>query len=80
MLKKILLSLIFIFLFPVFTHASEGSLLRIGNKYYDSFLEALANVGSNETIILIEDIILDKPININKTVNITALFLLKVSV
>lgn len=70
MFKKTLLCFILILLFPVFVYASEGSLLRIGNKYYDSFLEALANLGSNETIVLIDDVVLDNPVNINKTVNI----------
>lgn len=70
MLKKIIFNFLLIFLLPIYVYASEGSLLRIGNKYYDSFLEAIANVGSNETIVLIDDIILDSSVNVNKTVNI----------
>ena len=71
MIKKITHSLLLFFmLIPVLVYASANSLARVGNNYYDSLAEAIANAGSNETITLISDVALDETLKINKTVNI----------
>lgn len=70
-MKKIIFSILSVFFItPLFVHASIGSLVKMGNKYYDSFEEALANAGANDTISLISDVKLKDTIEINKQVNI----------
>lgn len=69
-IKKYLLILIFIISFPLSVFASEGSLVKVGNNYYDNLMDAIKNVGSNETITLISNIKLRETLLINKTVKI----------
>lgn len=71
MFKKIIFNLFLFFsMIPVLVYASEGSLAKVGNKYYDSLEEAIANASGTETIMLISDVELDDTLLINKTVNI----------
>jgi len=57
-------------MFPIMVNASANSLVRIGDNYYDSLIDAIANAGPNDTITLIDDVKLNESIQINKTVNI----------
>ena len=69
MFKKIIFGIfLFFIVIPVF--ASSGSLVRVGNKYYETFEEALANISSNDVITLISDVKLKDTVIINKNVNI----------
>jgi len=71
MIKKSILSIfLLLLLIPLSVYASIGSLVKVGNKYYETLEEAIANASSNDTIKLISDVNLDETININKTVNI----------
>lgn len=71
MFKKIIFNLFLFFsMIPILVYASEGSLAKVGNKYYDSLKEAIANANGTETITLISDVELDDTLLINKTVNI----------
>jgi len=70
MIKKLLLIVISMLLMPIITLASEGSLVKIGNNYYDNLMDAVKNVNSNETITLISNNNVSETILINKTVNI----------
>lgn len=70
-IKKIILSILyFTLLIPIYANASEGSLVKVGNKYYETFEEALANAGTNDTIALLSDVKLKETQNINKKINI----------
>lgn len=70
-MRKTIFYLFILFIFiPSFVNASNGSTARVGNKYYDSLEEAIKNAGSNDTIMLISDTVLDDTLNINKTVNL----------
>ena len=68
--KFILIILLFTIILPSNIYASTNSLARIGNNYYDTLRDAIANVNSNETIILTTNIKEDNSLIINKTVNI----------
>lgn len=71
MYKKIIFSVfLFLGLMPIFVYASVGSLVKVGNKYYDSLAEAIANASEDEVISLISDVKLDNTLEINKKVNI----------
>ncbi|MBQ8681428.1 MAG: hypothetical protein IJ509_00745 [Bacilli bacterium] len=73
MFKKFIFSLfLFIGIIPIFVQASSNpnSLVKIGDKYYETLAEAIANVGSGETITLISDVTLDDTLLINKVVNL----------
>ncbi|MBQ2873213.1 MAG: hypothetical protein IJE89_04380 [Bacilli bacterium] len=71
MYKKIILSIFLVLGFiPILVNASVGSLVKVGNKYYDSLAEAIANASENDVISLISDVKLDDSIEINKKVNI----------
>ena len=61
---------LFFYIMPVFVKASAGSLVKIGNKYYDNLLDAINAVTPNDTITLIEDVSLKETLEINKVVNI----------
>lgn len=65
MFKKIIF-IIYIFfgitILPV--KASEGSLVKIGNKYYETIAEAIENIDSEETISLISDVKLDNTLEL----------------
>lgn len=70
-MKKISYIIIFLILIiPTFVKASDMTLIKVGNKYYDNLQEAINNTSSNDVIYLITDIQLDETINITKTVNI----------
>lgn len=70
MYKKIIFSLISIFVFPILVSAGVTPLAKVGDKYYDSLEEAIANASSNDIISLVSDVVLDDTLNINKEVNI----------
>ena len=68
--KFIFIILLFTIILPSNIYASTNSLARIGNNYYDTLSDAIANAKSNETIILTTNIKEDNTLIINKTVNI----------
>ena len=71
MTKKIIFSIfIFFGIIPMLASASVGSLVKIGNNYYETLEEAIANAGPNDTISLISDVKLTETLEINKKVNI----------
>lgn len=71
MLKKfVFYFLLFLVIIPFGVSASENSLVKVGNSYYDTLEEAIANAGSMDTIMLISDAILDDSLLINKTINL----------
>ncbi|MBE6138998.1 MAG: hypothetical protein E7174_00635 [Firmicutes bacterium] len=70
MYKKIIFSLIGIFMLPMFVSASITPMAKIGNKYYDSLEEAILNASSADTIMLVSDVVLEDTLTINKEVNI----------
>ena len=70
MKRSWLLIIIWTLLLPLPVKASDGSLLRIGNNYYDSLVEAIDNYKDEDTIILISDNKLDESLNINKSIKI----------
>lgn len=71
MYKKIIFSIfLFLGITPILVHASVGSLVKVGNKYYDSLVEAIANAGPEDVITLISDVKLDSGLEITKKVNI----------
>lgn len=71
MIKKSILSIfLLLLLIPLSVYASIGSLVKVGNKYYETLEEAISHASANDTITLISDVNLDETININKTINI----------
>ena len=71
MTKKIIFSIfIFFGIIPSLVSAGVGSLVKIGNNYYETLEEAIANAGPNDTISLISDVKLTETLEINKKVNI----------
>ena len=71
MIKKIVFGLyVLIFIMPIIVFGSVNSLAMVGGKYYDSLEEAISNAGSNDTIKLISNVVLESTLDINKTVNI----------
>ena len=71
MFKKIILILLTILsITPMFARASMGSLVKIGNKYYETFEEAIKYATNNDTITLISDVKLNDSIKIDKVINI----------
>lgn len=55
---------------PVFVSASTTPLAKVGNKYYDTLEEAIANASPNDTVILISNVELDETLVINKVINL----------
>jgi len=51
-------------------YASETSMAKIGNNYYDTLEDEIKNASSTDTISLINDVTLEETLEINKTVNI----------
>ena len=71
MTKKIIFSIFLFFgIFPILVNASTGSLIKIGNNYYESLEEAIKKAGPNDTISLISDVELNETLQINKKVNL----------
>ena len=70
MLKKISLILLFVLFLPLHINAAITPVAMIGDRYYDSLDEAIAQVSSNDTIILISNVELNDTLQINKHVNI----------
>lgn len=71
MFKKFFICLLlFVGLFPIFVCASSNSAAKIGEMYYDSLEDAIANASSNDTIMLTTNTELDDTLLITKTVNI----------
>lgn len=71
MLKKILIYiLVLISTIPIFANASDNHAAKIGNNYYTSLKEAIANATEKDTIILISNISLDETLLIDKIINI----------
>lgn len=69
--KKIIFGIfLFFFIMPLFVNASVGSLVKVGNKYYDSLEDAINNVSSSETITLLSSFNVSDTILIDKVVNI----------
>ena len=69
MLRKFIFSIVLCFI-CINVNASSLVAARIGNEYYDSFIEAFNAAGPNDTITLARDIRLTETLNVNKTVNI----------
>lgn len=71
MTKKIIFSIfLFLGIIPMLVNASVGSLVKIGNKYYETLEEAIANAGPNDIISIISNVKLTETLEINKKVNI----------
>ena len=71
MIKKFIFSIFLFFgMIPTLANASTGSLVKIGNNYYETLNAAIKNAGPNDTISLISDVKLDETLEINKSVNI----------
>ena len=71
MLKKFIFNLsLFFAMMPIWVYASDSSLVKVGNNYYDTLEEAIANASSTDVITLISDVELDDTLEISKTVNI----------
>lgn len=70
-MKKICLLIITLFNFlPIKALASNGSLVKIGNNYYENLQDAINNSQSGDTITLISDNQNKETININKNIKI----------
>jgi len=59
-----------IFSFNIKGYASDNVKARIGNKFFDTLEEAIANASSKDTITLTGNVTLKDTLEINKTVNI----------
>ena len=71
MIKKFILSFILLLgLTPIFVSASITPKAKIGDKYYDTLEDAIANAKSTDTIMLISNVVLDDTILIDKEINI----------
>ena len=71
MIKKFIFCLLsFCVIIPVLVSASENSMAKIGDKYYDTLEEAIKNASSTDTIMLTSNVELDDTLNINKVVNL----------
>lgn len=71
MIKKIIFSFVlFLGLAPVLVSASTTLMAKVGDKYYDTLEEAIANASSTDTIMLISNAILDDTLLIDKVVNL----------
>lgn len=68
--KRLLFFITFLLVIPFKVFASDGSLVRIGNNYYDNLIDAIKNVKNNETIVLVNDNDVLDSITINKAVKI----------
>lgn len=69
--KKIIFSIFLFFgIFPILANASTGSLVKVGNKYYETLDEAIENAGPNDIISLISDVELTETLQIDKKVNL----------
>ena len=71
MIKKFIFSIFLFFgIMPLLASASMGSLVKIGNNYYENLEDAIKNAGPNDVISLISNVKLDETLEINKPVNI----------
>ena len=71
MVKKFVFSIFLFFgIMPLLVNASIGSLVKIGNNYYETLEEAIKHAGPNDVISLISDVKLNETLEINKPVNI----------
>lgn len=71
MIKKIIFSIfLFLGIIPTLVFASAGSLVKIGNNYYETLEDAIKNAGPNDTISLISDVQLTETLEINKNINL----------
>lgn len=57
-------------IFPVMVLASDNSLVKVGNNYYDTLEEAMVNASSWDVITLISDVELSDSLVIQKTINL----------
>ena len=62
--------LLFFCVVPSIVFASDGALVKVGGKFYDSLSEAILNVSANETIMLLSDVELEDSLIIDKVVNL----------
>ena len=62
--------LLFFCVVPSIVFASDGSLVKVGGKFYDSLSEAILNVSANETIMLLSDVELEDSLIIDKVVKL----------
>ncbi|MBQ9072061.1 MAG: hypothetical protein IJY25_02775 [Bacilli bacterium] len=69
MIKKIIFSLLLFCIVPI-VNASTTPMAKVGDKFYDTLEEAIANASSTDTIMLVSDAVLDDTLLINKTVNL----------
>lgn len=70
MAKKFVLFVLFFVVMPILVNASATSVTKIGNKFYDTLEEAIANASSTDVITLVSNVKLKDTIQINKTINI----------
>lgn len=70
MLKKIIFSFVVFFLSFQMVYASSNTAAKIGNNYYDTLSDAIANANSTDIIKLLSNVNLTETLLINKTVNI----------
>lgn len=71
MIKKFVFKLLLFFIIvPSLVYASANSAAKIGDKYYDSLEEAIANASSNDIIMLTSDVVLNDTLLINKVINL----------
>jgi len=70
-IKRLILFLCCLFIFISSANAASSNVgARIGNNYYDTLEDAITASTSSDTIVLTNDAVLDKTLEINKTVNI----------
>jgi len=70
MRKIFLLIIMLILVVPISALASDGSLAKIGNNYFDSLTDAIMYSKSGDTITLVNDSKVDETLLINKNVKI----------
>lgn len=71
MIKKFVIYLLFLFLIiPTMVMASENSMAKVGDKYYDTLEEAIKNASSTDTIMLTSNIELSDTLIIDEVVNL----------
>lgn len=69
-MKKIIFSLIILFIFVPIVLASSNTEASVDGKYYDSLEDAIANANDGDTIKLFSNVELDKGLIIDKNVEI----------
>lgn len=55
---------------PRLVNASINAAAKIGNNFYDSLVDAIANASSNDIIMLTSDVTLEETLKINKIINL----------